>query len=118
MTELPRPIRVFACTTALGRLRAPVAEDELGLTRLLCVGRVNAGMILKAFEDGAERVLVLGCDEPGCRHENGPGLAIEQVGLAQELLRTLGLGPNRVNLELVDRDGCSAPALPPAPGDQ
>lgn len=118
MTGPVRPIRVFACTAALGRLRAPIAEGELGLTRLLCVGRVNAGMILKAFEDGAERVLVLGCDEPGCRHQNGPGLAIAQVGLAQELLRTLGLEPNRVNLELIDRDGRSAPPLPTAPGEQ
>jgi coenzyme F420-reducing hydrogenase delta subunit len=98
---------VFACTTALGRLRAVPVEGEVELRRLTCAGRLNAGMVMESFEDGAERVLVLGCQEADCRHRDGARLATGQVRLARELVATLGFDPARVGIELVDRDGCS-----------
>jgi len=98
-------ITVFACTTALDRIRAIRPEKNVAVKRLTCAGGINAGMILEAVEGGAGRVLVLACDQASCRHQNGATLAEEQVRLARELLTTLGFNPEMVVLELVDRAG-------------
>ncbi len=100
-------IVVFACISALNRLPDTSTENTVEVNRLMCIGRVNAGMILEAVEKGAQKVLVLGCDESSCRHQNGAQLAFEQVQLARNLFHTLGLESNLVTLELVSRNGTS-----------
>ncbi len=103
-------IAVFACGTALDRLGPSRLDADIRLTRLTCVGRLNAGMLLAAIESGTRRVMVLGCADSSCRHLNGPALAAGQVKLARTLLDTLGLDPEAISVELVDRAGNSAAA--------
>jgi coenzyme F420-reducing hydrogenase delta subunit len=98
-------ITVFACSTALDRIRAIKAEKDVTVKRLACAGGINAGMVLEAVENGAGRVLVLACGQESCRHQNGATLAEAQVRLARDLLATLGFDPGNVALELVDRAG-------------
>ncbi len=105
-------VTVFACTAALDRLPEVHAMEGIRLTRLLCAGRINAGMILRAVEQNSGRVLVLACNEASCRHQTGARLAEEQVGLARELMHTLGLDRGTVSLELVDRTGTSRSIAP------
>jgi len=102
--ELPA---VFACGAALTRMPTAGAGNGVRVTRLACAGSVNAGMLLRALEDGADRILVLGCGDGACRHETGTVHALEQVRLVWRLVATLGLDPGRIALELVDRDGNS-----------
>ena len=104
------PATVFACGTALDRLGAARPGEDATVVRLTCAGRLNAGMVLAAIESGADRVVVLGCDESSCRHENGPALAAGQACLARALLDLLGHDPARVTVELVDRAGSSRAA--------
>jgi coenzyme F420-reducing hydrogenase delta subunit len=66
--------------------------------RVVCIGRIPAGLIMQAIERGAGRVLVVGCPESDCRHHNGVKLARAQVRVARDLLHLLGLDPDRVQL--------------------
>ena len=67
--------------------------------RLTCMGRISTGIILKAFEQGAMGVLLLGCPEGDCQYESGMRLAENVVAEAKKFLALLGLSPDRLMLE-------------------
>jgi coenzyme F420-reducing hydrogenase delta subunit len=77
---------------------------------LMCAGRAHAGLILRAFAQGAARVLVLGCGDDGetplCHYQTGNAQAARSVAQAQQLLGLLGVDPARLALvELGHGDG-------------
>ena len=58
--------------------------------RVMCLGRLRPGIILKAFERGAHGVLLLGCPQDECRYEFGSRRAEETFAIARDLVRTMG----------------------------
>jgi|GEM_PF-4571056 len=86
----------FRCNWA--RETEPARHPELEVVRVACIGRIPAGLILQAIERGAGQVLVLGCPENECRHQNGVRLARTQIRIVRDLLHLLGLDPDRVRL--------------------
>jgi F420-non-reducing hydrogenase iron-sulfur subunit len=69
------------------------------IIRVMCSGRVDPGMIFRAFEHGADGVLVAGCHKGDCNYLYGSEKAEEKVGSAKELAEALGLGKDRIRLE-------------------
>ncbi len=72
------------------------------LIRVMCSGRVEPSFILKAFEDGADGVLVGGCHEADCHYMNGNLKALARVEETQALLDLLGLGSERLRIKWVN----------------
>ncbi len=70
--------------------------DNLRVIRVPCAGRVDILHILKAMEEGAEGVLVLGCEEDLCKHLTGNSRAEERVNYSEKLLNEAGIDGNRV----------------------
>lgn len=68
------------------------------LIRLMCLGRVNTGLVMKAFELGADGVILLGCPSGNCHYEFGIDRAKESVAQIKKLLNLLGAGSKRVHL--------------------
>jgi coenzyme F420-reducing hydrogenase delta subunit len=101
----------FRCNWA--REAEPTRHAELKLVRVACIGRIPAGLLLQAIEHGAGQVLVLGCPENECRHQNGVRLARAQVGIVRDLLHLLGLDPDRVRLVAGDESPTPRPAAHP-----
>jgi coenzyme F420-reducing hydrogenase delta subunit len=64
--------------------------------RVMCTGRVNPGLILKAFESGAEGVAVLGCRENACHYVSGNTQAIANVEKVKALLCMAGYTDVRI----------------------
>jgi coenzyme F420-reducing hydrogenase delta subunit len=105
MTE-PR-IVVFTCnwsaysaleTAGSQRLAYPANVRPI---KVMCLGRLHAGLILKAFELGADGVLLLGCPCGECHYEFGNQRA---EGLFQEtraIAHLLGIGDARLRLDWV-----------------
>lgn len=58
--------------------------------RVMCLGRLRPGIILKAFERGAHGVFLLGCPQDECPYEFGGRRAEETFAIARELVRTMG----------------------------
>ncbi len=74
--------------------------------RLMCMGRVHAGLILKAFELGADGVLLLACASGDCHYEFGVDRARESLVQVEEMLNMLGLDSRRLKLaEVPSGDG-------------
>lgn len=69
--------------------------------RLMCLGRLNTGTILKAFEKGADGVLMLGCPPGECHYEFGNDRAQEVYEQAKQLARMLGLRDGQLQLDWI-----------------
>lgn len=72
------------------------------LVRVMCSGRVEPSFILKAFEEGADGVLVGGCHEADCHYISGNLKARDQVESTKKLLTLLGLGADRLRIKWIN----------------
>jgi heterodisulfide reductase subunit D len=70
--------------------------------RVMCSGRVEPSFILKAFEEGADGVLVGGCHEADCHYISGNLKARDRIEGTRELLSLLGLGAERLRIKWVN----------------
>jgi len=70
--------------------------------RIACLGRITPGIILKAFENGANGVLLLGCSEGECQYETGNKQIAEIVPETKNLLKLLGYNDKQFQLDFVD----------------
>ncbi|MBT4512509.1 MAG: hydrogenase iron-sulfur subunit [Chloroflexi bacterium] len=77
---------------------------DVKLIRLMCLGRVHTGLVLKAFEMGADGILLLGCPPGSCHYEFGVDRTKESVAQMKKMLNLLGLGSKRVHLVEVPPD--------------
>jgi coenzyme F420-reducing hydrogenase delta subunit/ferredoxin len=58
--------------------------------KVMCMGRLSPGIILKAFNLGAEGVLLLGCPPDECHYEFGSQRSKETFDLTRKLMQLLG----------------------------
>ena len=77
------------------RLRYP---DTIRIIRVPCTGKVDILHILRSFEKGADGVYVVGCLEGDCRFEDGNLRARKRVEHARDILDTIGIGGERVQM--------------------
>ena len=85
----------FACYNAAGMARLAMPPD-FRLMRVMCIGRINQALILRAFEYGADGVILLECLDDDCRYGPGPGVGHENVRRVRKLLHLLGIGQERL----------------------
>ena len=65
---------------------------------LPCTGRIEEAVILKAFEGGADGVMVIGCLEGDCHFINGNIRAKARVGRVSKILDEIKLGGERLRM--------------------
>ena len=71
------------------------------IVRVMCSGRVEPQFILRAFELGADGVLVAGCHFGDCHYISGNEKAQKKVEATKELIDQLGLDGRRLRLEWI-----------------
>jgi len=71
---------------------------SIKLVKLMCLGRLHLGLILKAFELGADGVMLLGCPPEECHYESGASLAKELFAQTKKVLNLLGIDQRRLAL--------------------
>jgi F420-non-reducing hydrogenase iron-sulfur subunit len=71
------------------------------IVRVMCSGMVNPIYILKAFEGGADGVLVAGCHQTDCHYIDGPVKCDATVDKLRKVLHVLGLEDERLRREMV-----------------
>jgi len=71
------------------------------IIRVMCSGRLEPQFILRAFELGADGVLVTGCHPGECHYISGNERAKQKVAKTQELLDVLGVDSRRLRLEWI-----------------
>lgn len=80
------------------RLKYP---PNLRIVRVMCSGRVSQELVLRAFREGADGVLVLGCHIGDCHYQDGNHRTSKRMPILRNLLGYLGVHPDRLRLEWV-----------------
>lgn len=71
---------------------------NIKIVKVPCTGRVDVILILKAIENGADGVCVVGCLEGDCHFLTGNLKAKKRVEYAKQLLDEAGIGGGRVEM--------------------
>ncbi len=70
--------------------------SNIKIVKVPCTGRVDIVFILKAFENGADGVYLVGCLEGDCHFLTGNLRAKKRVEYVKRLLDETGIGVERV----------------------
>jgi len=68
---------------------------------VMCTGRIDPLFILKAFQDGADGVLVSGCHFGDCHYLEGNFKAAKRMFLLKSVLKNIGLDDKRLRMTFV-----------------
>jgi F420-non-reducing hydrogenase iron-sulfur subunit len=80
------------------RLKYPPNVD---IIRVMCSGRVDPQFVLKAFQEGADGVLICGCHPGECHYAEGNYKAARRIPLLRKMLSQMGIEEGRLRLEWV-----------------
>ena len=75
--------------------------QNVRIIRVPCSGRVDPLFVVKAFQDGADGVLVLGCHPGDCHYQQGNYFAQRRYALMHRLLEFTGVETDRLYIEWV-----------------
>ena len=107
MAEFEPQIVAFCCNwctyaaadlAGTSRIHYP---PNVTIVRVMCSSMVNPIYVLKAFEGGADGVLVAGCHHTDCHYIDGPVKCDATVDKLRKVLHVLGLEDERLRRELV-----------------
>ena len=77
------------------------SSPNLRILRVMCSGRVDPSFILRAFQLGADGVLIAGCHPGDCHYQEGNFKALRRVLLLRRILRDFGIDERRLRLEWI-----------------
>ena len=110
MDKCDTKIVVFCCSTAIDPSDLYEADsissgDGLKVIGVPCSGKVNVPYLVKAFEGGADGVMVVTCKKGECQYMHGSFRAENRVQAVDSLIQEIGLGQGRIMLTSLDNDG-------------
>ena len=87
----------FAAADLAGAMRLQYPPN-VRIIQLPCTGKVDAILLMKAFEEGADAVIVAGCLEGQCHFLEGNLRAKKRVAYVKRLLGEVGIEPERIDM--------------------
>ena len=96
----------YAAADLAGSMRLQYPAN-VRIIRTPCTGRLEVEFFMKAFEMGADGVIVAGCEEGSCHFKEGNLLAKRRVNYTRELLTESGLEMER--LRMINVSAANAP---------
>jgi|UniRef100_A0A7C3UXK9 F420-non-reducing hydrogenase iron-sulfur subunit len=82
----------------VSRLQYP---PNIRVIRVMCSGTVSPHHVLRAFQKGADGVLIGGCHIGDCHYLRGNFMTVKRINFLQELLKFTGFDPERLHLEWI-----------------
>jgi F420-non-reducing hydrogenase iron-sulfur subunit len=76
-------------------------SPNIDIIRVMCSGRVDPQFVLKAFQEGADGVLICGCHPGECHYAEGNFKAARRIPLLRKMLSQMGIDEGRLRLEWV-----------------
>lgn len=74
---------------------------NIRVARVMCSSRINPSFIFRAFELGADGVLVGGCHPGDCHYSTGNYYARRKLAVTKKILEFAGLEPERFRVEWI-----------------
>ena len=75
--------------------------QNIRIIRVPCSGRVDPLFVVKAFLDGADGVMVLGCHPGDCHYQQGNYYAQRRYAIVHKLLDFIGIEFDRLEVDWV-----------------
>lgn len=82
----------------IGRMQYPA---NIRIVRVMCSGRMDPLFVMKAFESGADGVLVSGCHPGDCHYTTGNYFTRRRFAAVRKLLSFLGIDERRLKVTWV-----------------
>lgn len=80
------------------RLKYP---QNVRTVRVMCSSRINPSFIIRAFQLGADGVLVGGCHPGDCHYGTGNLYARRKLAVTKKILEFAGMDPKRFRVEWI-----------------
>lgn len=80
------------------RLKYP---QNLRVVRVMCTSRINPSFIIRAFQLGADGVLIGGCHPGDCHYNTGNLYARRRLAVTKKILNFAGLEAKRFRVEWI-----------------
>ena len=90
----------YAGSDLAGSMRLKYSAN-IRTIRVMCSGRISPHFIIKAFQDGADGVLVTGCHIGDCHYINANHWTEKRIEKIHKKMEKLGLRPERLQLAWV-----------------
>jgi F420-non-reducing hydrogenase iron-sulfur subunit len=74
---------------------------NLRIIRVMCSGRVDPSLILKALRNGADGILISGCHPSDCHYISGNEKTEVRISFLKRFLPQVGIDPRRIRLEWI-----------------
>ncbi len=71
---------------------------NIRIIKTMCTGRIDPVFVLKAFEQGADGVLISGCHPGECHYQDGNHKMFRRYPLLSKMLQQLGVEKDRFRL--------------------
>ena len=100
-------VLVFCCNwcsyagadlAGVSRLQMP---SNFRVIRVMCSARVDPEFVLRAFQKGADGILVAGCHPADCHYIGGNYRTRRRIALLRMLIKQFGLDKERLRLEWI-----------------
>jgi F420-non-reducing hydrogenase iron-sulfur subunit len=107
MAELEPRVVIFTCNWNAHESFQEAGTRHLSypsrarLLKVDCLGQVSSSMILKAFEKGADGVMLVGCSPEECHYEFGSRRAAELFVQVRQLAELLGFRNDQLQFHQV-----------------
>jgi coenzyme F420-reducing hydrogenase delta subunit len=87
----------YAAADLSGSMRLQYPPN-IRIIRTPCTGKLEVEYFMRAFEKGADGVLVAGCEEGSCHFSDGNFLAKRRVNYARQILMEAGFEKERLRM--------------------
>ncbi|MFX0136274.1 MAG: hydrogenase iron-sulfur subunit [Candidatus Hodarchaeota archaeon] len=106
-SEFEPNILVFCCNwcsyagadlAGVSRFQYP---PNIRIIRVMCSSRVDPSFVLRAFNNGIDGVLIIGCHMGDCHYIKGFEYTQERMNHLKNLIRYIGIEPDRFQLNSI-----------------
>jgi coenzyme F420-reducing hydrogenase delta subunit len=91
-------LTLFHCLNSFKETASMFDGCEAKTVKMACSSMTKDVHLLRAFESGADAVLVLVCPKKGCRHAQGSIRAKKRVDYVKTILDDIGMDGRRLNI--------------------
>jgi F420-non-reducing hydrogenase iron-sulfur subunit len=90
----------YAGADKAGAAQTPYPPN-VNVIRLMCTGGLDPAFVLRAFQEGADGVIILACHPGDCHYKDGNLNALRRHRLLVRLLGQFGIDEGRLTLDFV-----------------
>ena len=103
MSQRPLKIYIFCCTNSIDLKEmsdycCQAGRDSLKVVGLPCSGKIDVPYLIKAFETGADGVVIVTCKVQECTYLEGNLRAVKRAEAVDKLLEEIGYGSGRMDV--------------------